>query len=110
MGGSGAVALGATGSSNAADGSGKTRRQLKSRRVLSWEDASPLGGLVISDLALLTHEQEIELATKVQRMVHLEELANALVNETSCGKAPTQAEWAAAAGLSEKELMAEVRR
>lgn len=64
---------------------------------------------MISNLALLTREQEVELATRVQRMVHLVGLAEQLAEEAGEQGPPTQADWAAAAGLDEEELLAEIR-
>ena len=64
---------------------------------------------MISNLALLTREQEVELATRVQRMVHLVGLAEQLAEEAGEQGPPTQVDWAAAAGLDEEELLAEVR-
>ncbi|MBD1834392.1 RNA polymerase sigma factor, RpoD/SigA family [Cyanobacteria bacterium FACHB-472] len=56
----------------------------------------------IGRVPLLTHEQEILFGKQVQRSTALIELKNTLLTEL--GHEPTEAEWATAAGLSEKEL------
>ncbi|MBD1904272.1 RNA polymerase sigma factor, RpoD/SigA family [Funiculus sociatus GB2-A5] len=56
----------------------------------------------IGRVPLLTHEQEILFGKQVQRSTVLIELKNTLL--TQLGHEPTEAEWANASGLSEKEL------
>lgn len=56
----------------------------------------------IGRVPLLTHEQEILFGKQVQRSTALIELKNTLL--TQLGHEPTEAEWANASGLSEKEL------
>ncbi|MBD1931646.1 MULTISPECIES: RNA polymerase sigma factor, RpoD/SigA family [Cyanophyceae] len=56
----------------------------------------------IGRVPLLTHEQEILFGKQVQRSTALIELKNTLL--TQLGHEPTEAEWANATGLSEKEL------
>lgn len=56
----------------------------------------------IGRVPLLTHEQEILFGKQVQRSTALIELKNTLLIQL--GHEPTEAEWANASGLSEKEL------
>ncbi len=56
----------------------------------------------IGRVPLLTHEQEIHLAKKVQYLIKLEETKNSL--QENLEKEPTKNEWAEAVNLTEKEL------
>ncbi|OKH26713.1 RNA polymerase subunit sigma [Hydrococcus rivularis NIES-593] len=56
----------------------------------------------IGRVPLLTHEEEIHYAKRVQRLVVLENLKESL--RQKLGKEPTDSEWAAAAELTEAEL------
>ncbi|AFY79703.1 MAG: RNA polymerase sigma factor, RpoD/SigA family [Hydrococcus sp. C42_A2020_068] len=56
----------------------------------------------IGRVPLLTHEEEIHYAKRVQRLVVLENLKESL--KQKLGKEPTDSEWAAAAELTEAEL------
>lgn len=56
----------------------------------------------IGRVPLLTHEEEILYAKRVQRMVALENLRDAL--REKLGHEPTQAEWAKEAKLTQKQL------
>jgi RNA polymerase nonessential primary-like sigma factor len=56
----------------------------------------------IGRVPLLTHEEEIHLAKKVQYLINLEQIRQKL--QETCEKEPTKSEWAAAANLTEKEL------
>ncbi|MEB3311372.1 MAG: RNA polymerase sigma factor, RpoD/SigA family [Snowella sp.] len=56
----------------------------------------------IGRVPLLTHEEEIVLAKRIQQSVALVELKDSLAN--TLGHEPSHAEWAAAANLSESEL------
>ncbi|MDJ0845595.1 RNA polymerase sigma factor, RpoD/SigA family [Crocosphaera sp.] len=56
----------------------------------------------IGRVPLLTHEEEILYAKRVQRLVNLEKLREEIIEQT--GKEPTDSQWAKAAKLSKKEL------
>ncbi|MGK7939299.1 MAG: RNA polymerase sigma factor, RpoD/SigA family [Crocosphaera sp.] len=56
----------------------------------------------IGRVPLLTHEEEILYAKRVQRFVNLEKLRESIIEET--GKEPTETQWAKAAKISKKEL------
>ena len=56
----------------------------------------------IGRVPLLTHEEEILYAKRVQRLVNLEKLRDSIVEET--GKEPTEAQLAQAAKISKKEM------
>ncbi len=56
----------------------------------------------IGRVPLLTHEEEILYAKRVQRFVTLEQLRDTIIEET--GKEPTETQWARAAKISKKEL------
>jgi RNA polymerase nonessential primary-like sigma factor len=56
----------------------------------------------IGRVPLLTHEEEIHYAKRVQRLVALENLKESLTQKL--GKEPTDCEWAVAADLTEAEL------
>jgi RNA polymerase nonessential primary-like sigma factor len=56
----------------------------------------------IGRVPLLTHEEEIHLAKRVQYLISLEQIRKSLQEELQ--KEPTKIEWAAAANLTEKEL------
>ncbi len=56
----------------------------------------------IGRVPLLTHEEEILYAKRVQRFVNLEKLRDSIIEET--GKEPTETQWAKAAKISKKEL------
>ncbi|MDJ0508933.1 MAG: RNA polymerase sigma factor, RpoD/SigA family [Crocosphaera sp.] len=56
----------------------------------------------IGRVPLLTHEEEILYAKRVQRLVNVEKLRESIIEET--GKEPTEAQWAKAAKISKKEL------
>jgi RNA polymerase nonessential primary-like sigma factor len=56
----------------------------------------------IGRVPLLTHEEEIILGKQVKRLMHLLTLQGELAEKL--GREPSQAEWAAAANLSEAEL------
>ncbi len=61
----------------------------------------------IGRVPLLSHEQEITLGRQVQELMHLEALEAQLKRET--GTAPSQEEWAQAAGLSPNQLQRHLR-
>ncbi len=56
----------------------------------------------IGRVPLLTHEEEIILAKRIQQSVALVDLKESLANKL--GHEPSESEWAAAANLSESEL------
>ena len=56
----------------------------------------------IGRVPLLSHEEEILYAKRVQRLVNLEKLREEIIQET--GKEPTNSQWAKAAKLSRKEF------
>jgi RNA polymerase nonessential primary-like sigma factor len=56
----------------------------------------------IGRVPLLTHEEEILYAKRVQRLVILENLKESLTQEL--GKEPTDSEWAQAAQITEEEI------
>ncbi len=56
----------------------------------------------IGRVPLLTHEEEILYAKRVQRLVNLEKLRDEIIEET--GQEPTQSQWAKAGKVSKKEL------
>ena len=56
----------------------------------------------IGRVPLLTHEEEIHYAKRVQKMLSLEKIKESLQKEL--GTEPNRAQWAQAATLSEKEL------
>ncbi|WP_107670319.1 RNA polymerase sigma factor, RpoD/SigA family [Cyanothece sp. BG0011] len=56
----------------------------------------------IGRVPLLTHEEEILYAKRVQRLVNLEKLREEMIEET--GQEPTESQWAKAAKLSRKEF------
>ena len=58
----------------------------------------------IGRVPLLTHEEEILYAKRVQRLVTLERVRETLIEETS--QEPTETQWAQAAKISKKELHA----
>lgn len=56
----------------------------------------------IGRVPLLTHEEEILYAKRVQRFVALEKIRESLIDKT--GQEPTETQWAQAAKMSKKEL------
>ena len=56
----------------------------------------------IGRVPLLSHEEEILYAKRVQRLVNLEKLREEIIQDT--GKDPTKSQWAKAAKLSRKEF------
>ncbi len=56
----------------------------------------------IGRVPLLSHEEEILYAKRVQRLVNLEKLREEIIEET--GTVPTDSQWAKAAKLSRKEF------
>ncbi|ACB52942.1 group 2 sigma-70 RNA polymerase sigma factor D [Crocosphaera subtropica ATCC 51142] len=56
----------------------------------------------IGRVPLLTHEEEILYAKRVQRLVNLEKLREEIIEET--GQEPTESQWAKAAKLSKREF------
>ena len=56
----------------------------------------------IGRVPLLTHEEEILYAKRVQRFVDLEKYRELFTKET--GKEPTETQWAQAARISRREL------
>lgn len=58
----------------------------------------------IGRVPLLTHEEEILYAKRVQRLVAVERVRETLIEETS--QEPTETQWAQAAKISKKELNA----
>ncbi|EAM51283.1 RNA polymerase sigma factor, RpoD/SigA family [Crocosphaera watsonii WH 8501] len=56
----------------------------------------------IGRVPLLSHEEEILYAKRVQRLINLEKLREEIIQET--GKEPTNSQWAKAAKLSRKEF------
>lgn len=60
----------------------------------------------IGRVPLLTHEEEVLLAKRIQRLVALETLKESLTQQL--GHEPDQAEWATAANLSAIELQAAI--
>ncbi|MGB5596308.1 MAG: RNA polymerase sigma factor, RpoD/SigA family [Crocosphaera sp.] len=56
----------------------------------------------IGRVPLLTHEEEILYAKRVQRFVNLEKLRDTIIEET--GKEPTETQWARTAKITKKEL------
>ncbi|EAZ90150.1 RNA polymerase sigma factor, RpoD/SigA family [Crocosphaera chwakensis] len=56
----------------------------------------------IGRVPLLTHEEEILYAKRVQRLVNLEKLRDDIIEET--GQEPTEIQWAKTAKISRKEL------
>ncbi|WP_267383197.1 RNA polymerase sigma factor, RpoD/SigA family [Cyanobacterium sp. uoEpiScrs1] len=56
----------------------------------------------IGRVPLLTHEEEILYAKRVQRLVNLESIQESLIEEL--GQEPTIAQWAKAARITQKEL------
>ncbi|MDJ0659196.1 MAG: RNA polymerase sigma factor, RpoD/SigA family [Crocosphaera sp.] len=56
----------------------------------------------IGRVPLLTHEEEILYAKRVQRLVNLEKLREEIIEKT--GQEPTDSQWAKAAKLSKKEF------
>lgn len=61
----------------------------------------------IGRVPLLTHEEEIFYAKRVQRSLALEKMRDSL--EENQGEAPTEEQWAEAAQLSVKELRAAIK-